>query len=177
MNPAAGHPVLGSLPRHITLKDGSKATLRLLVSEDADKLVALFVDISYADLRELRDNVLDERVPRRWCRHINYERVLPVVAEVDGRLVADATLHRRATAPVETVAKFRTYVHPSFRHRGLGTAMLNEMMGIARDLGVKTLVVELFVDQIRLISMLEGYGFKRQAVVPAYQTVVLAYEL
>ncbi len=177
MNPATGYPGLGSLPRDIRLKDGSRVTLRLLIPDDADKLVALFKDISYADLRELRDNVLDERVPRRWCRYINYDRVLPVVAEVEGRLVADATLHRRATAPVETVAKFRTYVHPSFRHHGLGTALLNEMMAIARDLGVKTLVVELFVDQIRLISMLEGYGFKRQAVVPAYQTVVLAYEL
>ncbi len=177
MKPAASDPALSSLPRQIKLKDGSSVTLRLLVPEDADKLVALFADISYADLRELRDNVLDERVPRRWCRYINYDRVMPVVAEADGRLVADATLHRRATAPVETVAKFRAYVHPSYRRRGLGTTMLNEMMTIARDLGVKTLAVELFVDQIRLISMLEGYGFRRQAVIPAYQTVVLAYAL
>lgn len=177
MMPSAGYPAPGSLPKQVTLKDGSSVTLRLLVPEDADRLVTLFADISYADLRELRDNVLDERVPRRWCRHINYDRVLPVVAEVDDRLVADATLHRKATAPVEMVARFRTYVHPSYRHRGLGTIMLNEMMTLARDLGVKTLVVELFVDQIRLITMLEGYGFKRQAVIPAYQTVVLAYDV
>jgi GNAT superfamily N-acetyltransferase len=177
MMPSAVNPVLTSLPKEITLKDGGKVTLRLLVPEDEDRLVALFKDISYSDLRELRDNVLDERVPRRWCRHINYDRVLPVVAEAEGRLVADATLHRRATAPVERVARFRTYVHPSYRHRGLGTTLLNEMMTIARDLGVKTLVVELFVDQIRLITMLEGYGFRRQAVIPAYQTVVLAYDV
>jgi hypothetical protein len=33
------------------------------------------------------------------------------------------------------------------------------------------------MDQARLISMLEAFGFKRQAVIPAYQTVVLAYDL
>jgi len=97
MKPAASHPALSTLPRQIKLKDGSKVTLRLLVPEDADKLVALFADISYSDLRELRDNVLDERVPRRWCRYINYDRVMPVVAEADGRLVAEARRLRLPT--------------------------------------------------------------------------------
>ncbi|MDR7543773.1 MAG: GNAT family N-acetyltransferase [Armatimonadota bacterium] len=163
------------LPRRVSLSDGSPVTLRVLVPEDADRLVALFADISYSDLRELRDNVLDERVVRRWCRYVNYERVLPVVAEADGRLVADATLHRKATSA--TVGRFRCYVHPSYRHRGLGALLLNEIMTIARNEGLRTLVVELFADQERLISSLERFGFKRQAFIPAYQTVVLAYDL
>lgn len=163
------------LPRQVTLKDSSQITLRVLVPDDADRLVTLFADVAYSDLRELRDNVLDERVVRRWCRHINYERVLPVVAEVDGRLVGDATLHRKATAA--GVGKFRCYVHPTYRHKGLGTELLNEIITIARHLGLKTLVVEPFTDQEKLISMLEMFGFKRQAFIPAYQTVVLAYAL
>jgi hypothetical protein len=50
-------------------------------------------------------------------------------------------------------------------------------MTIARALGLKTLVVECFNDQERLIGHLEALGFTRQAFIPAYQTVVLAYTL
>jgi ribosomal protein S18 acetylase RimI-like enzyme len=175
MDTATTVPEAAHLPKQVTLKDGSQATLRVLVSDDADRLVALFSDIAYSDLRELRDNVLDERVVRRWCRHINYDRVLPIVAEINGRLVADATLHRKMTTG--TVGRFRAYVHPTARHRGLATELLNEIMTIARNASLKTLVVEVFNDQERLIETLEAYGFKRQAFIPAYQTVVLAFDL
>jgi GNAT superfamily N-acetyltransferase len=168
-------PEAAHLPRKVMLKDGSQATLRLLVPDDADRLVVLFSDIAYSDLRELRDNVLDERVVRRWCRHINYDRVLPVVADVNGRLVADATLHRKMTTG--TVGRFRAYVHPTHRRLGLATELLTEVMAIARNASLKTLVVEVFNDQERLIDTLEARGFKRQAFIPAYQTVVLAYDL
>jgi GNAT superfamily N-acetyltransferase len=176
MNPAtAGHDAWAHLPKQVTLDDGSAITVRILVPDDADRLAELFRDISYADLRELRDNVLDERVVRRWCRYMNYDRVLPVVVDVNGRLVADATLHRKATTA--GVGRFRCYVHPTYRHRGLGALLLNEVMTIARGLGLRTLVVELFADQERLITALEHFGFKRQAFIPAYQTVVLAHDL
>jgi GNAT superfamily N-acetyltransferase len=174
---STGHEAWAHLPKRVTLSDGSPVTLRALVPEDADRLVALFADIAYSDLRELRDNVLDPRVVRRWCRYINYDRVLPIVAEVDGRLVADATLHRKATPAAANVGRFRAYVHPTYRHRGLATLLLDEIKAIARTLGLKTLVVECFNDQERLIAHLEALGFKRQAFVPAYQTVVLAYDL
>ncbi|MDR7417357.1 MAG: GNAT family N-acetyltransferase [Armatimonadota bacterium] len=173
----AGHAAWAHLPKRVTLKDGSPVTLRVLVPEDADRLVALFADISYSDLRELRDNVLDERVVRRWCRYINYDRVLPVVAEVDGRLVADATLHRKATPAAADVGRFRAYVHPTYRHRGLATMLLEEIKVIARNLRLKTLAVECFNDQEGLIRHLEALGFVRQAFIPAYQTVVLVYTL
>jgi GNAT superfamily N-acetyltransferase len=173
--PSTAAQAWAHLPRQVTLKDDSQVTLRVLAPDDADRLVALFADVTYNDLRELRDNVLDERVVRRWCRHINYGRVLPIVAEVNGRLVGDATLHRKATAA--DVGRFRCYVHPGHRHRGLATELLNEIITVARHLGLKTLVVEPFTDQGELISMLEMFGFKRQAVIPAYQTVVLAYTL
>jgi GNAT superfamily N-acetyltransferase len=175
--PAAGWEPWAHLPRRVTLKDGSHVTLRVLVPNDADRLVALFADIAYSDLRELRDNVLDQRVVRRWCRYINYDRVLPVVADVDGRLVADASLHRKATPATEAVGRFRAYVHPTYRRRGLATVLLNEITTIARNAGLITLVVECFSDQEALIGRLESLGFTRQAFVPAYQTVVLARDL
>jgi hypothetical protein len=45
----------------------------------------------------------------------------------------------------------------------------NEITVVARDEGFKPLVVELFVDQERLITSVERVGSRRQALIPACQ--------
>jgi len=169
--------MLQNYPKDVILADGTRVTLRPLVAEDEEKLVQLFAGISEQDMRFLQDNVADPAVVRRWCRTINYSRVLPIVAEIDGTLIADATLHRRPVGPRKDVGEFRCYVHPDYRHRGLATILIREIAAIATAEGLRELVVEVFVDARDLIAALERRGFIRQAILPAYQMVVLSHPL
>ncbi|HYM90913.1 MAG TPA: GNAT family N-acetyltransferase, partial [bacterium] len=159
------------------LPDGARVTLRPLVAKDEEKLVQLFADIPYEELRNLQDNVSDPVIVRRWCRNINYDRVLPIIAELDGRMVADATLHRRTVAPLREIGRVRAYVRPEYRRRGLGTVLLREIMGLARQLGLRRLAVELYEDQTALRSVFVRYGFSEEGRVPAYQRVILVREI
>ncbi|MDQ7028827.1 MAG: GNAT family N-acetyltransferase [Ardenticatenia bacterium] len=169
--------LLQRYPKQVRLPDGTAVVLRPLAPADADKLVALFSDVAEEELRILRDDVTDPHVVRRWATDVNYERVLPVVAEADGRLIADATLHRRPVNPYEKVGKVRLYVHPAYRRRGLGDRLLREMLDLARGLGLERVLMEFYVDHAPLIAAFERRGFVREAILPTYQMVVLAYDV
>lgn len=164
-------------PRTAELRDSEIVTLRPLVASDEEQMVRLFADIPYEELRNLRDNVADPAVVRAWCRHLNYERVLPIIAEVNGTIVADATLHRRRVGPMRDVGRLRAYVHAIYRGRGLGAVLLHELIELATALGLRQLVVELYEDQHALIRMFHRYGFREEGRLPVYQTVILVREL
>ena len=170
-------PVLERYPRLIELPDGTEVTLRPLVPKDEERLVQLFVDIPYEDLRNLHDNVSDPVIVRRWCRNISYDRVLPIVAELGGQIVADATLHRRAVGSMREVGKFRAYVRPEYRRRGIGAVLLKEILDLGRALGLKQLAVELYQDQKELRKMFLRYGFRDEGLLPVYQRVILVREI
>ncbi len=169
--------LLQQYPKHVTLQDGAEVVLRPLTPDDADMLVALFSSVDEEELRILRDDVTDPQVVRRWATEVNYERVLPIVVEAEGQLIADATLHRRPVSPYEKVGKIRLYVHPAYRRRGIGHLLLEEMLGVARSLGLERVLMEFYVDHAPLIAAFERRGFVREAILPTYQMVVLAYDL
>ena len=169
--------LLKRYPRAAELRDGTTVILRPLVAEDEQALLALFAGIPDEEIINLRDNVAEPTVVRGWCRHINYERVLPIIAEADGAIVADATLHRRRVGPLRDVGRLRGYVHPAYRRRGLGAVLLHELIEIARLLGLTQLAVELFDDQHVLIRMFRRYGFRVDGHLRVYRTVILVREI
>jgi GNAT superfamily N-acetyltransferase len=169
--------ILDRYPRSLELRDGTKVTLRALLPSDSARLIRLFADIPHEELRNLHDDVSNPTIVRRWCRHINYDRVLPIVAEHEGRLVADATLHRRPVGPTRQIGRFRAYVRPEYRRRGLGKALLEEIADLARGVGLQQLAVELYEDQEALSDALLRSRFREVARVPVYQRVVLVRSL
>jgi GNAT superfamily N-acetyltransferase len=169
--------ILDRYPRPVELADGTKVTLRALLPSDASRLVRLFADIPHEELRNLHDDVSNPTVVRRWCQNINYDRVLPIVAEHEGRLVADATLHRRPIGPTRQIGRFRAYVREEYRRRGLGTALLQELMTVGRALGLQQLAVELYEDQKVLKNALLRSGFREIGRIPVYERVIVARSL
>lgn len=187
-------PVFERYPRAVELPDGARVRLRPLVPRDEEKLVQMFIGTPYEDLRNLQDNVTNPVIVRRWCRSINYDRVLPIVAELDGKIVGDATLHRRFVEPMRGIGefracvrgfmepmcgigKFRAYVCPEYRRRGLGAVLLREILDLARALGLKQLVVELYQNQVELRKMLLRYGFRDEGLLPVYQRLILVRDV
>jgi len=71
----------------ITLKDGVYVLLRPLDKDDRKRLEELFHPLSDEDLRIFRSNVKDAEVVQAWCKDLNYDEVLPVLALVKDRAV------------------------------------------------------------------------------------------
>jgi RimJ/RimL family protein N-acetyltransferase len=153
-------------PKEITLKDGTRVTLKGMTSRDRDALHAFFEHLPEEDTKLLKDDVRKPEVVEAWCRDINYGRVFPLLAEVGEAIVADATLHRRAHGWLRHVGEIRFIVDPTYRRKGLGTHLIEELVVYATEQGLEKLQAEVVGEEVAARRALERFGFKQVAIIP-----------
>jgi RimJ/RimL family protein N-acetyltransferase len=154
---------LTEFPKTIELKDGSRVCLRPLQSADEEALRAFFHRLSPEDRQFLKEDVLRPEIVHAWCHAPDFERVLPLLAEHEGRIVGDATLHRQPAGWKRHVGEIRVVTDPFFRRRGLASALARELFYIALQLGLDKMVAEVVADQVAAITVFEKLGFRREA--------------
>jgi len=152
--------VLAGFPKTWILAYGAKVIVRPMVKEDRDGLVDFFKKIPEGDFRFLKDDVADARVIDQWVRDLDYERVLPLVVEKDGRIIADASLHRRKEGWRRHLASVRVVVDPTHRHKGVASRLIDELTDIAVKEGIERLYTELPTDDRAAIDVFQKRGFK-----------------
>src|SRR3990170_3917605 len=150
-------------PQLWELEDGTEVTVRPMVKEDRDKLAEFFKRIPDQELRVLKDDVTGGTVIDQWAQSLDYDRVLPLVVEIGGRIIADATLHRRRQGWRRHLGGVRVVVDPEFRHRGLASRLLAELADVATREGLMRLYVELPADDKPAIELFRARGFKEVA--------------
>jgi len=151
-------------PKKVRLQSGTSVTIRPMVKDDADKLHAFFSRVPREDRLFLRDDVSIRDVIDSWTQELDYEKVLPLVAEVGGNIVGDATLHRRKFGWTSHVGKVRLVIDKDYRGKGLGTVLIEELIDIAKKAGLEQLVAELMSNQSGALSAFKRLGFEKEAV-------------
>lgn len=160
---------IGSFPKILTLEDGRSVSIRPLRSSDEAALLAFFRTVPEEERYWLREDVSDPKVIHRWLTDLDYDRVLPLVAENDGVIVADGTLHRRGYGARHYLGELRLVVTPAYRSRGLGYALLAELTEIAQASGLDRLEAEIVSGaQTAAVEAIEQIGFSQVAVLPTY---------
>lgn len=150
-------------PKQITLRDRSVVTLRPMVREDKDELLAFFRRLPPEDRQFLKDDVTRAEIIETWARELNYDRVLPILAGFEGRIVGDATLHRQAFGWMRHVGEIRVVTDPYLRRRGLATAMAREIFYLALQAGLDKMVAEMVGGQVAAIKVFGKLGFQQEA--------------
>jgi ribosomal protein S18 acetylase RimI-like enzyme len=135
-----------------------------MVASDEKALLAFFRAIPAEDRIFLQDDVSKAEVIAAWCRNLDYERILPLVAEAGGEIVADATLHRPPAGWMRHAAAVRLVIAPAYRGKGLGTLLINELVALAEETDLERVDVELMLDQSAAIGAFQNLGFERTAV-------------
>lgn len=151
----------------VTLKDGARVLFRVLGPSDADALVTFFQSVTRDDLQYIRSNVTDKDVVSNWALHPDYDKVLPIIALVQDRIVGEGTLHFM-TGPHSHVAELRIFLAADFRRRGLGIQMLEAMFELARWRDIFLLEAQVIADQTRVIKAFKKLGFEQQGVLDDY---------
>lgn len=139
------YPIPGFPTIYLTA-DGARMTIRPMVPEDKEELLAFFSRIPAEDRFDLKEDVTDPKVMERWALTLDYSRALPLLAILDGQIVGDGTLHHRRAGARQHVGEVRVVVDPAYRNRGVGRALLHKLIDIAGDKGLKKLMFEVVAD-------------------------------
>ncbi len=151
-------------PKRAKLSDRTQVTLRLMVKKDQQALHQFFQRVSKEDRLFLRDDVSKPATIQSWVDELDYERVLPLLALADGKVIGDATLHRRAIGWTRHLGKVRLVIDPEYRQKGLGSLLIKELIEIAKGLKLERVVVELMGSQQAALAAFRHFGFERAAV-------------
>lgn len=130
-------------PKAVTLRDGTALHLRPMTAADAAGLLAFFRGIPDEERFLLKDDVTAPAVVRGWADHLDYDRALPLLALADGRIGADAVLIRHRGGSRAHLGEIRVVVDPAYRDKGLGVALMQELIEIAYDAELERVIFEL----------------------------------
>ena len=160
--------------RRVALKGGREGVIRPARPEDAETLLESWVAMA----RDGRGMVADEsemtmeRVERSIERYLRGDHSgdngVFLVGVVDGRAVADASVHRLGAERVRHVATLGIGVHPEYQGMGLGRAMMDAAIAWAQEGRVERLELAVRGDNGRAIALYEALGFARESVRPRF---------
>jgi len=165
---AQGGAMLEEYPKKITLPEGLSLTLRPMTRDDQYALYSFFINLGAEDRRFLRNVVTDRKLIEKWARNLNYDQVLPILAEYEGRIVANATLHYQTFGWGRHVAEIRVTVAPEFQGRRLGSALIEELTALAAKAKVKKLLARIVTKRQGVITAFEKAGFNQVTVLKNY---------
>ena len=161
----AAIPNIDAYPKTIMLRDGAKVDLRPLAVGDELPLLEFFKGISAEDRFFLKENVTAPEMIHDWTTKIDFDRIIPIVGEVEGRIIADATLHRGRSTARRHVGEIRIVVDPAYRKAGLGRRLIRELLDIAADLNLLKVTFELVADRENpALNAASSVGFEEVAV-------------
>ncbi|GAB4275310.1 MAG: GNAT family N-acetyltransferase [Deferrisomatales bacterium] len=153
--------------KFVTLNNGRRVLLRPLLPEDQERLYHLFAEASEDDTRFLKDEVKRPETVARWIAHLDYNRVMPLVAYCDDRLVGDCAMYK-GTKTIRHVGEIRIFLARDFRGVGLGSKMIMEMCEIAKKVDIAFLKAEVILDHPKVIRAFRRLGFDLRCVLDDY---------
>lgn len=149
-------------PKEAVLRDKTRVTIRPMVSADTGPLLAFFRRLPPEEREFLRDDVTRPETIEGWARDLDYQRVFPLLAEYDERIIGDATLHRPG-GWMRHVGEIRVATDPFFRRRGLASILAREIFYLALQAGLDKMVAGMAADQVAARKVFEKLGFQEEA--------------
>ena len=142
-------------PMQIILKDGTPGFIRPLEERDAKKLFQMFQSLKPESRMFLYDDVTNFSIVEEWAKNKDYRTVLPLILEVEDKIVADGTLHRRTSGPLRHVGRIRVVIRDDFQGHGVGRTITEILISCAQSARLKLLsctLAEREGDQIKLLE-------------------------
>ena len=157
------------MPRVFAAKDGRKVKLRSLRWDDLDDCIEFINSLvdEGSDIAKETKVTRDEEADWLGKRLASIEKgeLVHVVAEVDGKVIANAEIGRRR-GNMSHVGDFGIGIHAGYRGIGIGTELMKLLIEQARRIGLKTIVLDVFETNSVAKGLYEKAGFKESGRIP-----------
>jgi GNAT superfamily N-acetyltransferase len=151
--------VIWEFPKDLTLKGAFECQVRPLEAADEMAFHEFFLAVPAEEKLFIKHRVTDPAVIHDWCQNIDYGRNLPLLAVLDGQILACATLHQQLGGWKRHIGRVSVMVHPKFRGRGLAKALIMEVIHAARHVGLEKVEAEFIGEQLTAMKMFGLLGF------------------
>lgn len=145
-----------------TAKNDMKVVFRPEQSGDTEMLWKMFSTLSEESVSNLLPPFTRERV-ESWTNNINYDEVLAIVAVITDRdkqqIIGSASLKFNPQEALKHKAELGLTVHDDYQNMGIGTALLNHLIDIARMKKLNKVWLHVSTDNDRAIYMYKKAGF------------------
>ena len=158
----------GNYPMEVPLRDGMVVRIRAMELKDGPAVLEFFRALPEEDRLFLRDDVTRPEWLDRFARQIDYNTLVPLVAEHGRKVVGNAALYRPLHGWSVHVGEIRVAVARSFQGKGLGTVLARELTRIAVEGGLEKLVASVVDNQIGAKRAFEKLGFRPEAVLKGH---------
>lgn len=160
--------ILKDYPKKERLKNGNEVLLRPMHKEDYQALHNFFSSLPLEDRLFLKEDVGNPEVINTWIKNLDYSRIIPILAEINGIIIGDATLHLRQFGWSRHAGEIRVVTDAKFRRQGLGLLLTREIFLLAVRLKLEKIVAEMTDTQGSAINIFKTLGFKQEAVLKDY---------
>lgn len=164
----------GRVHKKFVASNGKHVTLRAAKWEDLDAMTRF----ANALVEEQRDDpsfgtLIDGPVSReqeaRWLADklvaMENGKEVSVVAEIDGRLVANSEVVRGRLTSTAKHGVLAISVSLGHRRMGIGTQMMDCLIHLSREAGMKTLELQVLSTNPRAFALYKKLGFKHAGVI------------
>ena len=159
---------LGTYPIQAPLRDGTEAQIRPMELKDGPGVLDFFRALPEEDRLFLRDDVTRPEWLDRFVHKIDYNSMVPLVAEQGGKIAGTATLYRSLHGWSVHVGEIRLAVARPLQGKGLGTILARELVRIAVDTGIEKMIVSVVDNQVSAKRAFEKLGFRPEAVLKGH---------
>ncbi|MEE2777239.1 MAG: GNAT family N-acetyltransferase [Acidobacteriota bacterium] len=173
-----------SYPRSVTSGD-RELELRQMKRGDLEPMVSFATSLPQEDLLFLMTDIRRPEVVEGWIDSIEAGSRFTVVAEESGRLAGYGSLFRNDILWTRHLAEIRIIVSPEHRGCGLGGVLANEILEVARDVGLKKIVARMPRDQVGARTVFRKLGFDLESMLAdwvidlegkTHDLVIMAFE-
>lgn len=162
-----GTDFAGKYPLDVAI--GSRTvTLRLMTSADRDAILSFARNLPPNDLLFLRLDITRPEGVDEWVRNLEAGRTHTVLASDGNTMAGYASVHHNDVLWNRHVGELRVMVGSEYRRHGLGRRLTDEVVAIARDLGLQKLTVQMTPDQRGARATFERLGFRAEALLADY---------
>lgn len=147
--------------RKVLLRDGTEIQIRPVRGEDEPALRFFFESLSstsvYFRFGQHRMDISHETLAR-FCQ-VDYDRDIAFLAfdPMEDSIIGDVRLNR--FSDLET-AELSFVVGDRWQGRGVGNVLMEYCLAVAKEIGVKTLWMEILKDNPRMLRFGQKYGFR-----------------
>ena len=143
--------------RKVMLEDGREVTVRFLTIEDKEKLLEMFSSMSKEALRWSMTPYTRE-VIERWMNNI--QNLISLVAEHDNRIVGYASILKFTHPRLKGNGDLLMYLQQDFHGVGLGTAMTELLLKLAKEHGMHRVRLYVVADNRIAVHLYKKFEFK-----------------